>query len=61
MSKGSAPRKEDTPKVQDNLGTVKWGTFKPSREWEVKKPKTKLNANENDSHYQLNRFETNGK
>ena len=41
MSKGSGRRKENTKKVENNLGTVKFGTLKPSREWEVKKDKKK--------------------
>ena len=36
MGKGSAPRKENTKQVQENLGNVKYGTFKPTdRDWET--------------------------
>ena len=38
MSKGSGRRKEDAKEVTDKLGKVKYGTFKPSKEWQVKKP-----------------------
>jgi len=39
MGKGSNRRKEDYKRVEDNLGKVKFGTFKPSRTWETKEPK----------------------
>jgi len=41
MGKGSGRRKENTEKVEENIGKVKFGTLKPSREWEVKKDKPK--------------------
>ena len=41
MGKGSGRRKEDTKKVEENISKVKFGTLKPSKEWEIKRHKTK--------------------
>ena len=42
MGKGSGRRKENTKQVEENIEKVRFGTLKPSREWEVKKDKKKL-------------------